>query len=98
MVIPKEIAKKVAEYEKHKTKAKALFGELEKWFSNNHNADAIYCEFSIEKKLESNVQCVKDGEEYCDQTIFGEDSYFGNYYVSIEGNTQYICYCYSLVK
>ena len=38
----------------------------------------------------------QDGGEYCDQTMTGEDTGYGDYYYPIEGSSQYMRIEYSL--
>lgn len=88
MKIPKEIAKKAAEYEAVKEKADKLYGELERWFSENTDMDDCYLSgFGVAQEPEGEEQ---EEYEYCNQRQRGDDSFYGRYYWAVEDNSLYV--------
>lgn len=85
MKIPKEIGRKVAEYEKLKEKTDKLYEELELGDSENADMDdGCLSGFGVTQEPKE-----QEENEYCDQHQQGDDSSYGRYYWAIEDNTQY---------
>lgn len=92
MKVPKEIAKKTAEYEEAKQKADKLFAELEEWSKENGLEDLYIENFGIVQEPKGEEQ---GNGEYCNQYMRFEDSGDGTYYYPIEDSTQYMWVGYS---
>lgn len=85
MTVPKEIAIKANRYEMLKKEVGELYEQLESWASENGFEDMWINDFGIAQEPVGDEQ--GDGE-YCDQTITGEDSGYGDYYYPVEGSSQ----------
>ena len=94
MIVPKELAKKADRYETLRNETDKLFEELEAWANENGFEDMMVTGFGTCEEPEGDPQ--SDDEEYCDQTMCGEDMGSGTYYYPIEGGTMYmwITYCF----
>lgn len=92
MKCSKEIADKVAEYQRKQEEADKLYEEIEEYFVNKLNAEGFQVPFIVDEPT-GNLQ---NGDEYCDQRCVVEDWYTGNYYHQIEGSNKYVGYSYSL--
>lgn len=96
MIVPKELAEKADRYETLKNETEKLFEELEAWANENGFEDMMVTGFGICEDPSGEEQL--DDDEYCDQTMCGEDSGSGTYYYPIEGegSTMYmwITYCF----
>lgn len=92
MTVPKEIAIKANRYEMLKKEVDELYEELESWASENGFDGMWVNDFGIAQELVGEEQ--EDGE-YCNQTMAGEDTGYGDYYYPIEGKSQYMRIGYS---
>ena len=96
MIISKGLAQKAERYETLKNEMDKLFEELEAWANENGFDGIMVTGFGICEEVSGEEQL--DDEEYCDQTMCGEDSGYGTYYYPIEGDgsTMYmwITYCF----
>ena len=92
MKVPKEIAEKANEYEMFRKKTGQLGAELIAWANENRFEDFCVEGFGVAQEPVGEEQI--DGE-YCDQTMYGEDTGYGTYYYPIEGSTQYMWVGYS---
>lgn len=92
MQIPKDIAEKMERFSKAQDEANKLYEELETWFSENTDANDVYItDFGIAEKPEGEYQ---GDDEWCDQTMHGEDTGCGIYYHKIAGDTKFAYYGY----
>lgn len=92
MTVPKEIAIKANRYEMLKKEVDELYEELESWVSENGFDGMWVNDFGIAQEPVGEEQ--EDGE-YCNQTMAGEDTGYGDYYYPIEGKSQYMRIGYS---
>ena len=93
MTVPKEIAIKADRYEILKKEVDKLYEELKSWASEHGFEDMWIHDFGTAQEPVGDEQ---DGGEYCDQTMTGEDTGYGDYYYPIEGSSQYMRIEYSL--
>ena len=92
MTVPKEIAIKANRYEMLKKEVDEIYEELESWASENGFDGMWVNDFGIAQEPVGEEQ--EDGE-YCNQTMAGEDTGYGDYYYPIEGKSQYMRIGYS---
>lgn len=92
MTVPKEIAIKANRYEMLKKEVDELYEELESWASENGFDGMWVNDFGIAQEPVGEEQ--EDGE-YCNQTMAGEDTGYGDCYYPIEGKSQYMRIGYS---
>lgn len=92
MKCSKEIAEKVAKYEKAKAEAIKLHREIEDYFEKEHDAQGFGEPFLADKPKGG----LQNGDEYCDQYCLGEDWYSGTYYHQIEGSKKYVGYTFDV--
>lgn len=92
MKCKKEIADKVAKYEKLQKEADELYEEIKKYFEDELGAEGFGCPF-ITDKPQGDLQ---NDDEYCDQYQQGEDWYTGTYYHKIEGSSKYVGYSFDV--
>ena len=92
MTVPKEIAIKADRYEMLKKEVDKLYEELKSWASEHGFEDMWIHDFGTTQEPVGDEQ---DGGEYCDQTMTGEDTGYGDYYYPIEGSSQYMRIEYS---
>lgn len=69
-----------------------IYEELESWASENGFDGMWVNDFGIAQEPVGEEQ--EDGE-YCNQTMAGEDTGYGDYYYPIEGKSQYMRIGYS---
>lgn len=92
MKCSKEIAEKVKRYQKLKKEEENLYGEIRKYFEEEHDAQGFGEPF-ITDKPKGQLQFE---DEYCDQHCVYEDWYEGTYYHQIEGSRKYVGYSFSV--
>lgn len=92
MKISKEIAAKIEQYQKVKNEADKLYEELEKYFTEEIDAEGFIEPFITDNPT-GEQQC---DDEYCNQITRGEDWYRGTYYHQIEGSDKYVGYTYEI--
>ncbi len=93
MKCSKEMADKVAEYQKKKEEVDKLYEEIAEYFNEELGADGFDTPFIADKPIGDLQAC---GDEYCDQRNPYEDCYEGEYYHQIEGSDKYVGYSYSM--
>ena len=93
MKCSKEMADKVAEYQKKKEEVDKLYEEIAEYFNEILNAEGFIEPFIADKPTGDLQRC---GDEYCDQRNPYEDYYEGEYYHQIEGSDKYVGYYYSM--
>ena len=96
MRIPKEIAKKVSEYQITQKKAESLYKEVVEYLKENTDADAVDIEDIFISDKPTGKKQSEDGE-YCEQHEVGYsgDSFYGKYYHKIDESDKYLGYHYS---
>jgi len=81
MRVSKEIAEKVDEYERLKKQEEQIYEELIAWANENGFEDFCVEGFGVAKEPVGEEQT--DGE-YCDQTMYGEDTGYGTYIIRLK--------------
>lgn len=92
MKCPKEIAKKVEEYQKKQAEVDKLYEEIQEYFEENLDAEGFQVPFITDKPTGD----LQNDDEYCDQRNIAEDWYEGNYYHQIEGSDKYVGYSFEM--
>lgn len=94
MKVPAEIAEKAKRCQELNDEAQRLYEELEDWLNKNTGTDtAFITDIFLTEKPKGWLQ---NGDEYCDQHSYGDsgDSFFGEYYLPVEGSEMYLGYGY----
>lgn len=92
MKVPMEIAKKIMEYESAQKKADETYEEVKKWFEENTDAEGFCLPFIADRPTGE----YQGEDEYCDQTVLGEDWYKGKYYHKIIGSKKWAGYSFEI--
>ena len=85
MKIPKEIVKKIRQ-------ANEINNEICKWIDENLDCEGMDLSrffWDIVPEPQGIAQD-NNGEEYCNQSILGEDWFIGEYYWQLEGESNYL--------
>ena len=92
MKCSKEMAEKVAKYEKLQKQADELYKEIEKYFEEELGAEGFEVPFITNKPIGDKV----NDDEYCDQHCIYEGWYQGTYYYKIDGSKKWVGYSFNI--